>query len=328
MSKEGKRMDIKQSFVLAISRVKLTLYEQRILIKVIEYGQQRLKGLWLRQNLRKLEHDYDNVRITIPVKYVLSDGSQHYEHVYDAARSLNTRIFEFEDDEKKTWHVTSLIYNVSLKRRSGLLTFYVSRVFFDVLYDFSRGYCQYDLETVLSLPSPAAIRFYVLLNGQHNTIYYGVNTLKAMFGVADKYAQTADFIKKIVDPAKKALDEAGCNTFTYERIKQGQKVVQLAFTPVRKQEQAQAALLARIPVSMLLPADIQKILTLEAGFTLKELQAHKALWDKLSKHPNAVDVLDVILERTRRLRKEKGYIINALRSELGIPRTKKKQTSE
>lgn len=321
-------MDIKQSFVLAISRVKLSLYEQRILIKVIEYGQQRLKGLWMRENLTKLSHDYDNVRITIPVKYILSDGSQHYEHVYDAARTLCTRRFEFEDDERKIWHVTSLIYNVQLKKRSGLLSFYVSRTFFDVLYDFSRGYCQYDLETVLALPSPAAIRFYVLFNGQHNTIYYGVDTLKAMFGVADKYAQTADFIKKIIDPAKKALDEAGCNTFTYEKIKRGQKVVQIAFTPVRRTDLSNNAQLAKTSVSMILPSDIQKVLTLEAGFTLKELQAHKVLWESLAKHPAAIDIVDNILTRARRLRKEKGYIINAIRSELGIPRTKKNKKSE
>lgn len=321
-------MDIKQSFVLAISRVKLSLYEQRILIKVIEYGQQRLKGLWMRENLKKLSHDYDNVRITIPVKYILSDGSQHYEHVYDAARSLCTRRFEFEDEERKIWHVTSLIYNVQLKKRSGLLSFYVSRTFFDVLYDFSRGYCQYDLETVLTLPSPAAIRFYVLFNGQHNTIYYGIDTLKAMFGVADKYAQTADFIKKIIDPAKKALDDAGCNSFTYEKIKRGQKVVQIAFTPVRKTDLSNNAQLAKTSVSMILPSDIQKVLTLEAGFTLKELQAHKVLWESLAKHPAAIDIVDNILTRARRLRKEKGYIINAIRSELGIPRTKKKQKTE
>lgn len=321
-------MDIKQSFVLAISRVKLSLYEQRILIKVIEYGQQRLKGLWMRENLKKLSHDYDNVRITIPVKYILSDGSQHYEHVYDAARSLCTRRFEFEDEERKIWHVTSLIYNVQLKKRSGLLSFYVSRTFFDVLYDFSRGYCQYDLETVLTLPSPAAIRFYVLFNGQHNTIYYGIDTLKAMFGVADKYAQTADFIKKIIDPAKKALDDAGCNSFTYEKIKRGQKVVQIAFTPVRRTTLSEPAQLAKTSVSMILPSDIQKILTLEAGFTLKELQAHKPLWENLAKHPSAIDIVDNILERAKRLRKEKGYIINALRSELGMPKTKKKQNTE
>lgn len=321
-------MDIKQSFVLAISRVKLSLYEQRILIKVIEYGQQRLKGLWMRENMRKLAHDYDNVRITIPVKYVLSDGSQHYEHVYDAARNLCTRRFEFEDEEQKIWCCTSLIYNIQLKKRSGLLSFYVSKTFFDVLYDFSRGYCQYDLQTVLSLPSPAAIRFYILLNGQHNTIYYGVDTLKAMFGVSDKYSQTADFIKKIIDPAKKALDEAGCNTFTYERIKRGQKVVQIAFTPVRKTDLSGTAQLAKTPVSLILPSDIQKVLTLEAGFTLKELQAHKVLWENLTKHPAAIDIVDNILTRARRLRKEKGYIINAIRSELGIPKTKKKQKTE
>lgn len=316
-------MDIKQSFIMAISRVRLSLYEQRILIKVIEFGQDRLKGLWLKQNLKRLDHDYDNVRISVPVKYLLSEGSQHYEQVYDAARSLCSRRFEFEDDERKVWCVTSLIYNVQLKKRSGLLSFYVSRVFFDVLFDFSRGYCQCDLATVLSLPSAFAVRFYILMNGQHTKIIYGINYLKEMFGVADKYAQTADFIKKVVEPAKRALDDAGCNSFTYERVFQGQKVVQLQFSPVKRVPLSDTQMLAKLSVSALLPKDVERVLTLEAGFTLKELQAHKQLWDMLAKHPAALDIVDIIVERSRRLRKNKGYIIAAIRSELGIKKPKK-----
>lgn len=309
---------------MAISRVKLSLYEQRILIKCIEFGQDRLKGLWMRENLKKLSHDYDNVRITIPVKYILTDGSQHYEHVYDAARSLVSRRFEFDDDENKTFFVTSLIYNVTLKKRSGLLSFYVSRVFFDVLFNFSKGYCQYDLQTVLSLPTPAAVRFYILMNGQHQKIYYPVEMLKEMFGVADKYSQTADFIKKIVEPARLALDAAGTNSFTYERIRQGQKVIKLEFTPVNRVPLSEQQLVAKVSALAILEKDIQQILTLEAGFTVKELNAHKDLWKQLSQHPSPLDIVDAIVTRARKYRKEKGYIINAIRSELGVKRTKKK----
>lgn len=315
-------MDVKQSFLMAISRVKLSLYEQRILVKVVEHGQQRLKGVMLRNNLRKLEHDMDNVRITIPCKYILSEGSQHYEQVYDAARALTARRFEFEDDDRKTWHVTSLIYNVQLKKRSGLLTFYVSRVFFDVLFDFSRGYCQYDLATVLSLPSPYAVRLYVLMNGQHKPIAYNVQFLKEMFGVADKYAQTADFIKKVIEPSKVALDAAGCNSFTYTRVRQGQKVVQILFTPVRKVPVSNEQLLSKIGAGRLLSDDVRFILTQEAGFTLKELNAHKDLWQLLGTHPNAIDIVDLIVERARKYRKNKGYIIAAIRSECGVPKRK------
>ena len=316
-------MDIKQSFVLAISRVKLSLYEQRILIKMVESGQQKLKGLWIRENLKKLPHDYDNVRITIPCKYILSDGSQHYEQVYEAARSLTSRRFEFEDDQRKVWFCSSLIHGVTIKKRSGLLTFYVDRVFYDVLFDFTRGYCQYDLETVLSLPTPFAVRFYVLMNSQTFPISFNIPFLKNMFGVTDKYSQTADFIKKVVDTAQKALDDAGCNSFTYTRVKQGNKVTALTFTPVKRQPMSEEKLKAKTPVSAILTIDIRNILTVECGFTLKELNAHKDLWLALSKHPAAIDILDNVVERARRLRKEKRYIIGALQSELGIPRKKK-----
>lgn len=318
-------MDVKQSFILAISRVKLTLYEQRILIKMIEYGQQRLKGLWLRDNLKKLPHEYDNVKFAVPVKYILSEGSQHYEQVYDAARSLCSRRFEFEDEKKKTWHVTSLIYNVTLKKRSGILQFYASKTFFDVLYDFSRGYCQYDLETVLTLPTPYAVRFYILMNGQNFPISFSIDNLKEMFGVQDKYAQTADFIKKIIVPSQKALDDAQTNSFTFTRVTRGQKVTALTFTPVKRQPLTEQQLMAKQSVSMILGEDLKRILIIECGFTVKELGAHKLLLERLSKHPAALDILSMIVERARKGRKQKGYIINAIKSELGVPRINKQK---
>lgn len=318
-------MDIKQSFILAISKVKLSLYEQRILIKMIEYGQQRLKGLWLRDNLKKLPHEYDNVKFAVPVKYLLSEGSQHYEQVYEAARSLCSRRFEFEDDKRKTWHVTSIIYNVTLKKRSGILQFYASRTFFDVLYDFSRGYCQYDLETVLTLPSPYAVRFYILMNGQSFPLTMTIQNLKEMFGVQDKYSQTADFIKKVIEPSKAALDLAKTNSFTYTRVTHGQKVTALTFTPVKRQPLTEQQLIAKQAVSMLLTEDLKRILIIECGFTIKELGAHKVLLERLAKHEAALDILTAIVERARKGRKQKGYIINAIKSELGIPRINKQK---
>ena len=324
----GGYRDIKQSFVLAISRVRLSLYEQRILIKMVEHGQQRLKGLWLRENLKKLPHDYDNVRIAFPIRYILSDGSQHYEQIEAAARSLCTRRFEFEDDERKVWYCSSLIHGVQWKKRSGIISFYVDRVFFDVLFDFSRGYCQYDLQQVLALPSPYAVRFYILMNQQNAPISFNVPFLKNMFGVSDKYAQTADFIKKVVEPARKALDDAGCNSFTFTRLKSGNKVTSLTFTPVKRQPLSQAQMQAQLAVSSILSTDIRNILTVECGFTIKELNAHKDLWMKLAQNACAIDILDNIVERARRLRKQKGYIVNAIKSELGVPRKRNNSTAK
>lgn len=214
-------MDIKQSFLISIAKVRLSLYEQRILLKVMEYGQVRLQGVFLSQHKEKLPHELDNVQIIVPTSSILAEGNQHYDYVYDAARSLCKRTFELYDSERKKWFCSPLIYNVNSDEGKGQFSFYVAKTLFDVMYDFSRGFCMYDLATALSLPTPYAVRLYVLLNGQHNPIDYRIDYLKEMFGVQEQYAQTADFIKRIIEPSKVALDKANVNSFTYQRITKG-----------------------------------------------------------------------------------------------------------
>lgn len=81
-------MEVVQSFIYSVSRVKLGLYEQRILLKVIEHAQIVLKGKLIKNMLFRMEHDLENIRIEIPVRYILSDGSKHYEDIREAALSL------------------------------------------------------------------------------------------------------------------------------------------------------------------------------------------------------------------------------------------------
>lgn len=316
-------MEITQSFIMTMSRARLNMYEQRILVKIVEHGQDLLKGLPMEHNLKRLKHDLDNVRIEVPVRYILSDKSNHYEHVYDAARTLMRKVFEVYDTDTRTWYATPYIYNVSHVSKSGNLVLWVSRAFFNTLYDFTKGYSRYVLETAMTLKSPYAVRLYVLMCGQSHPITYPIDYLKELFGVSQEYKQTADFIKRVIEPARKELDANGCNSFTYSRVKDGQKVVALQFFPVQKVENTKEKLLARISVSSLISRDIYLFLTNHCGFTYRELSSHKVLLDKLAKVPDCMGMLQMIEHRFRKGNKTKGYIINALRSELGITSAKK-----
>lgn len=108
-------MEIVQSFIYSVARVKLSLYEQRILLKVIEHAQVVLKGKLIKNMLFRMQHDLDNVKIELPVRYVLSDHSSHYEQVKEAARSLMSRKFEFWDTETKACiaHLLSTMSRIS-----------------------------------------------------------------------------------------------------------------------------------------------------------------------------------------------------------------------
>lgn len=315
-------MELIQSFVYSISRVKLNLYEQRILLKVVEHAQSRLKGLVISQNLSQWQHDFDNVKMTIPIKDLLSEGSQHYSHVRIAAKQLMKREFEYQDPQSGNWFASPLIYNVEHNARSGVISFYVARKVFDVILDFTKGFRQYSLETALSIPSPYASRLYSLMCGQTSPIRFEIPALKRMFGVEDKYAQTADFIKKIIEPSRKLLDAQGCTSFTFSRIKEGQKVVALMFFPVKRDSPSKNQQAAKISTSLYLSKEMQIYLLQLGGFSLRELSAHKVLIEEFSKLPSAVESINEILNRATTRGKTKGYIINAMRSEVDEFRAK------
>lgn len=309
-------MEIVQSFIYSVARVKLSLYEQRILLKVIEHAQVVLKGKLIKNMLFRMEHDLDNVKIELPVRYVLSDGSQHYEQVKEAARSLMSRNFEFWDTTTKAWYSSPLIYNVAYVQGSGILSFYVSKMLFDVALDFTRGFCRYDLETALTLNNPHAVRLYALLSNQVHPIIYPILDLKKMFGVEDKYKQTRDFIKKIIDPSKIALDNAGCNTFTYTKIYDKNAVKALQFVPIKKRKETASELAAKVSMKRLVDNEILVVMISYMGFTTKELSAHKVLLNDFCKLPFAQDQIYAIERRFRKKKKSKGYVIAAIRDEV------------
>ena len=249
-------MEIVQSFIYSVSRVELSLYEQRILLKVVEFAQKQLKGRLIKNCLFRMEHDLDNVRIEIPVRYILTEGSKHYEDVRNAAIKLMGRHFEFWDTNSGAWYSSPLIYNVAYVEGGGLLSFYVSKMLFDVILDFTKGFCKYDLETALSLSSPYAVRMYALVASQTRPIVYTIGQLKKMFGVEDKYQQTRDFLIKVIDAAKKILDDAQCNSFTYSKIKNGKKVESICIAPLKRRQLTAEELAAKVSLKRLVDNEI------------------------------------------------------------------------
>lgn len=307
-------MQLVQSFIYSISRVPLSLYEQRLLLKVVEHAQIRLKGLLIKDHLERISHDFDNVQIIVPIRELLDEGNQHYSHVHKAAVSLCSRNFGFYNSESRTWFNTPVIYNVEHRDGSGLIKFYVSRVLFDIILDFSKGYRQFNLKTALSIPSPYASRLYSLMCGQEYPIAFSIKQLKEMFGVTEKYKQTADFIKKVIEPSKKILDAQGCTSFTYSRKKEGIKVTGILFFPVKREEGEKSRLIAKTSVGWFLSKELRYYLVTQAHFSMRELGAHKELLEEFCKLPDAVAKIMAIYDRFLAGNKNKGYIIAAMRS--------------
>lgn len=309
-------MDLIQSFVYTIGRSAMTLYEQRLMLKIVEYAQQETSGKIIKNSLYQWQHDYDNVLLAVPMRDILSDGSQHYARVLEAAHRLMRRTFTYKNSETGDWFSTPIIYNVTHDAGSGIVSFYVARRIFDVILDFSKGFRQYNIEQAISLPSPYACRLFALMSGQTSPLTISVNDLKAMFGVEEKYKQTADFIKKVIIPAQTALDNKGCTSFAFNRVYTGNKVTAITFHPIRREVKTKEQEAAKIATSIYISRELSLYMMRVGGFSMRELGSHKVLLDEFSKIPSAYEILADVINRANTKGKSKGYVIAALRSEL------------
>lgn len=309
-------MDIVQSFLFSIGRCPLSLYEQRIMCIIVKHASVYRVDKKMKSQLFAWDVNSDDIKITLSVRDVLGDDNKHYDRVLSACLSLMSRQFSFCDPDSGNWFATPIIYNVLHHSRSGLIQFFVSAKLMAAIVDFRKGYRQYSLDVALNLPSPFAVRFYILMAKSNSPLVYSIDELKAMFGMEAKYSQTADFLKKVIVPAQKVLDDAGVSSFHFERIKAGTKVTALKFYPVRRDKKSENQLAAKISTSIYLDKDIQLYLMRVAGFSLKELSAHKVLLAEFAKINEAMAILADICNRAAKRGRKKGWIISAIRSEL------------
>lgn len=214
------------------------------------------------------------------------------------------------------WRSFSIIDNIIYRSRSGELSFTVSSSFLSVLFDFSKGFSRYDINIALQLSSTYTIRLYSIMCNASRPFEYSIENLRYMLNVGDKYKLTADLIRNTLDVAQKELDDKNVNSFRYERIRKGNKVLSVKLIPVKRQAVSNESLIASVGLSYFLNREIQLIMMDSIGFTYKELSAHKVLLKKFCHLPASMDRIRNILQRSKNRGMNKGYVINAIKSEV------------
>ena len=312
-------MFLVQSYIFSVARVHLSLYEQRLLLKIVEHAQLACGGELIKKRMKALSTaDFENVEIKVSVADILGSNSNHYEQVIKAARTLETRIMEYYSSERAEYFCTPIIYNCLVRKSSGIIRFFVARRVFDAILDFSRGFSRYDYEVALKCQSAYACRLYILLCAQTNRIVISMQKLREMFCLQDRYKLNADFIKRVIDPAKKQLDEMGVSSFEYDLVKENGKITSIGFKPIKRvpDSQVEASLQAKLSVSALVSHQLQLLLINDAHFTYRELAANKKLLHDFSLLPESLSIALDIINRAINKNKRKGWIINAMKYEV------------
>lgn len=244
--------EVIQSYLITAARYDFNVHEKRILYRLIEMNQYLIEGKKLNANYSIDKTLFGDYIISMPVSAFLSHDEDHnHDKVKEALRRLRNKTIEYETE--KEWKVIGVIEKPKFDKR-GFVTFEVQPEIYDAIFKFSKGYRKFEFKTAMEFDTVYAMRFYELLSGKEgDCITYKVDDLKIMFQLQDKYKETKDFIKRVVEPAQKELKEKAPFSFKYKRECKGKKVIALTFFPYktgenidieleRKTEQKQTAL--------------------------------------------------------------------------------------
>ena len=221
-----KNKDIVTSFVYTWARQKeMSILEQRVVLRIIEYASNNLKGVKLKDHLHKIDLGLFNVTITMPASDVLFNTKMKHHDIEKALYALRSRSFEYKDENHYT--VCGFINNATYVYRSGMITVEVDNRIWDVLSDFSQGFKRFELNKALALPTSSALQFYMIMSGQEKPFKLSIAELKSWLGIPqDKYRKDGrdriDHLEeRVLRPVKRMLDETCPYTFTYEKIGEG-----------------------------------------------------------------------------------------------------------
>lgn len=216
-----------QSYVLTTAKYDFSPYEKRIMYRLIELAQKEIEGIKLKDNLRKIAPTNFGREITMPVSDIQKDEQdKHYTIAKAAFRSLSEKHIEYEDDE--VWSYTPIITAPEIKKNSGSVKFYVFDNIWRCLLDFTKGFKKYELITAMKFKSAYAMRFYELMSGQTKPLFVpleGPDGLRERFYLQGKYEKVNDFRRKVIDVAKKELDESSPYSFVAKEEKAGKKLL-------------------------------------------------------------------------------------------------------
>lgn len=311
-------MNVIQSYLTTIMKGNFSLYEIRIFVKIVEQANAVLRGTKISRLLGKAVCvDGINCNLSIPVKSVMTKGSHDYVNVKEALNRLLKKEVEIYDTDKRTWCKATLINNIRVAEGDGLIKFTVPKWLMEYILNFVYGnFSEYNLMAALTLPSAYAVRMYWLTCSMTSPVRYSVTMLRDMLGVGDKYRETKDFIKRCIEPPRKMLEERKLNGYTFTKGFNKGKVTYLQFKPVKREKKAEAQIAAQGSLSAYCNPALRQYLLSQCGFSMRELSAHKELLGEFSKIPDMEDKIVEIVERARRKRAGKGYVISAMKKSL------------
>lgn len=228
-----------QSNHVTLSKINLSnIYEKRLLNAFIDSLAPYLKSKF--ENAKNInrglhineQHEFEfDENKSIVFTYNLSDVEPNHQN-YDRLRSAIKKLRKTDIDivtPDGTEIYTGLIEMAVLNPRSEFFKVKLSLTAYQFLCDVSKGYSLKSFKTSLELKTLYSSYMYDLICKWRNrpTFQIDIEELRFITNTENKYPATKDFKKRVLDSAKKELDESDITdlTFNYEDVKKGRSIV-------------------------------------------------------------------------------------------------------
>ena len=325
--------NVVQSYMLTAARYDFSVYEKRILYRLVELAQAELSGSRM-VNLvgTSVETNiFGDKDIKMPVRCILAnEEDKNYALAKKAFKAMSNRTIE--QTKGNVWYLDHMLERVRVNMGTGIAKFRVSPDVWNIILDFTKGYRKYELKTTMQFKSVYSMRFYELLSGQTRPLTYAIDELRKMLCIDKKFKAISDLERYVLEVAKKELDESSPYSFTWERQevssrgRNGKKVVGYTLTPKYIQKNAdpkleEKELQAKVgnitgPYGML-KREVNDYLLYNMNMKKEEVNANKSLFLTAQKElPDLVAELADLNERAARKGKGIGWIINGLKGKL------------
>lgn len=307
-----------QSYIFTTAKYNFNAYEKRIMYRLVEFAQDEIKGIMIRDNMHKITPTLFGREITMPVTDILRNAKdQNYTIAKKAFRSLAQKGVEYEDDE--IWQYTSIISSPKIDKIKGYVIFTVLDDIWRCLLDFTKGYRKYELVTAMQFKSVYSMRMYELMSGQKRPLEFTFEDLKMRFGVKDKYKLVGHFKTRVLDIAKKELDESSPYSFNYIEVKEGRKVVGFKFFPTFKPDNKDTELYAtelrsKVSASAQISREAYDYFHYSFEFQVAEINKNKkTIIEGEQRIPDFIGFLSSLVGPSRTAKNRIGYVINAIK---------------
>lgn len=270
-----------------------------------------------------MQHALDMQRVTMPARYLLQTGDTNYKNI-SKAFSLAKKTIEYEREDRR-YNLNIIAFPEYVKKGAhSYVTFVIHNELWHALLDFSKGYRIVSLPTYMKLKSTYSVIMYILCSQQREPITYHIETLKKTLGADTQkaYVRNANFFAKVLDAAKRELDDCSQYTFEYtaNRAGRGGAYTMVTIIPTinkkaqRPKEDAKTKHLEQQRVR--LSQNVSDYLLYSFGMSPTEQENVERMIEQLGNEERQIQFLATIKEAacTRRVANPAGYLVQSLRN--------------